>query len=191
MTLTLLTALLLGAVAWTLLEYVIHRWLGHDARTRPNPFASEHVRHHSEGNYFAPSWKKGAAAAVFALVLSGPSIVLAGAVAGSSFVAGLISMYLAYEVAHRRAHTHPGVGRYAKWMRRHHFYHHFTDPHFNHGVTTPFWDWVFGTRRAPGVIRVPPKLAMPWLVDPRTRDVRPEHAAHYALTVAKASPRAQ
>ncbi|KPK17802.1 MAG: hypothetical protein AMJ62_00780 [Myxococcales bacterium SG8_38] len=181
MTLTVLSAAILGAISWTFLEYVIHRWLGHDARTRPNPFAAEHVRHHSEGNYFAPSWKKAVAAVLFTAMLIGPSIALAGVAAGSSFVAGLITMYVAYEVVHRRDHTHPGSGSYMKLIRRHHFYHHFTDPHFNHGVTTPLWDWVFGTLQPPGLIRVPPKLAMPWLVDPSTGDIRPEHTKHYAL----------
>lgn len=176
-----LPALLLGAIAWTFLEYVIHRWLGHDARTRPNPFAAEHTRHHSEGNYFAPSWKKAVTAVGIAALLIGPSLALAGPVAGSCFVAGLISMYVAYEVLHRREHTHPGRGAYMKRLRRHHFYHHFADPHFNHGVTTPLWDWVFGTLHTPTMIRVPRKLAMAWLVDPETGDVRSEHADHYAL----------
>jgi hypothetical protein len=40
------------------MEYVLHRWLGHDPRFRPSLFAPEHVRHHGEGNDGAPSWKK-------------------------------------------------------------------------------------------------------------------------------------
>ena len=181
MILTLVSALLLGAIAWTFLEYLIHRWLGHDSRTRPNPFAAEHVRHHSQGDYFAPAWKKVLSTVLFAAVLIGPSVALAGALAGSSFVVGLIGMYVAYEVLHRRDHTHPGRGSYMQFLRRHHFYHHFTDPSFNHGVTTPVWDWVFGTLRAPGLIRVPAKLAMRWLVDPHTGCVRPAYARHYEL----------
>ncbi len=174
-------ALLLGAVAWTFLEYVLHRWLGHDARTRPNPFAAEHVLHHSRGNYFAPAWKKGLSALGVAGLLIGPSVLVAGPLAGAAFVAGLVAMYLAYEVLHRREHTHPGWGRYARFLRRHHFCHHFTDPSCNHGVTSPVWDWVFGTLREPGRIRVPPRLAMDWLLDPATGDVRPAYACDYEL----------
>jgi len=29
------------------------------------------------------------------------------------------------------------------------------DPHANHGVTSPVWDWVFGTLAAPAIIEVP------------------------------------
>ena len=183
---SLAIAVVLGAIAWTFLEYVIHRWLGHDPRTRPNPFAAEHVRHHSQGNYFAPSWKKALSAVLFAAVLIGPSIAVAGVPAGSCVVAGFIATYVAYEVLHRREHTHPGLSSYTRFLRRHHFYHHFTNPRFNHGVTTPCWDWLFGTLRAPGRIRVPAKLAMKWLVDPNTGDVRPEHAKHYELVRPKA-----
>ncbi len=178
---SLVVPVVLGALTWTLLEYAMHRWLGHDRRTRPNPFAAEHVRHHGEGDYFAPARKKLLAAAALTLVLSAPAVVVAGVAAGLSFVGGLIAMYGLYEILHRRDHTHPGVGRYMRFLRRHHFYHHFVDPSANHGVTSPVWDWVFGTLRPPGVVRVPRKLAMRWLTDATTGEVLPEFAQHYEL----------
>ena len=49
-------AIVLGALTWTLLEYCAHRWLGHVHRR--NAFGAEHTRHHSQGDYFAPPWKK-------------------------------------------------------------------------------------------------------------------------------------
>ena len=51
-------AAIVGALTWSFLEYVIHRWLGHDRRFRGNPFGVEHIRHHAEGGYFAPNKKK-------------------------------------------------------------------------------------------------------------------------------------
>ena len=51
----------------------------------------------------------------------------------------------------------------------------------NHGVTSPVWDVVFGTLQKPGIIKVPRKLQMRWLVDPATGAVREELAGHYAL----------
>jgi sterol desaturase/sphingolipid hydroxylase (fatty acid hydroxylase superfamily) len=170
-----------GVIAWSLLEYGIHRFLGHDPRTRPNPFATEHVRHHVEGDYFAPSWKKALTATVAVALVGWPAVAIAGATAGMAFVAGFVGMYVGYEVMHRRAHTHPGTGAYGRWARRHHFHHHFGDTRSNHGVTSPIWDRVFGTYQEPGTIRVPRKLAMTWLVDPATGEVRAEHAAHYVL----------
>lgn len=162
-----------GAATWTLLEYLIHRWMGHDRRFRRTPFGVEHVRHHAEGNYFAPTWKKLIAAAVIGVAVGVP--------AGPAFAAGLIACYGLYEWLHRREHTHAGVGRYGRWARRHHFHHHFVDNRTNHGVTSPLWDHVFGTYARPTTIRVPPKLCMAWLLDPATGDVRAEHAATYQL----------
>ena len=178
-------AISLGALLWSFMEYVIHRGLGHVARTRPNPFANEHVRHHSEGHYFAPSWKKALAAVAFTGLLCGPAVWVGGAGPGLAFVLGFVGAYLGYEVVHRRDHTRAGATRYGVWLRRHHFSHHFTDPKFNHGVTSPVWDWVFGTRRAPGVVRVPEKLAMPWLLEPATGAVRERHRKHYELIPAR------
>jgi hypothetical protein len=48
-------------------------------------------------------------------------------------------------------------------------------------VTSPVWDVVFRTYQKVTTITVPPKLAMAWLVDPATGDVRAEHAAVYRL----------
>ena len=172
---------LLGAFSWTFLEYVLHRWLGHDARYRRNPFGVEHVRHHVEGDYFAPSYKKLIIAAITSVVLCVPAILLAGRTLGIAYVLGLMGFYGAYEVLHRLEHTHPGIGPYGRWARRHHLYHHFVDGRANHGVTSPLWDFVFGTYRKPGVITVPRKLCVSWLKDPVTGDVRAAFADTYAL----------
>jgi len=180
MTTHIVLAFALGALTWSLLEYCIHRWLGHDRRFRPNLFAKEHVRHHIEGDYFAPSWKKGAAALAMVTVVSGPAVLIAGAAPGLAWVAGLVGFYLTYEVLHRREHTHAGFGPYGRWARRHHFYHHYVDARFNHGVTSPLWDLVFGTYRTAEIITVPRRLIMPWMGDPET-GIRPELAGTYAL----------
>ncbi len=174
-------AFLAGVATWSLCEYLIHRFLGHDARTRPNPFEVEHTRHHAEGSYFAPSWKKALTALGVVAVMSPPSVWLGGALLGSAYVAGFVGMYVTYEVIHRREHTHPGLGRYGRWARRHHFHHHFGDPRSNHGVTSPIWDHVFGTWQAPGIIRVPERLQMSWLADPESGKVRPEFAGEYEI----------
>jgi len=176
----LVSAGVAGAFTWTFLEYLIHRWMGHDRRFRRTPFGVEHIRHHVEGNYFAPTWKKLIIAAVVMAILGVPATLLAG-VHGAAFVAGFIGFYGAYEVLHRRDHTHAGVGPYGRWSRAHHFHHHFVDGRSNHGVTTPLWDIVFGTYSKTGVIKVPPRLAMAWLVDPATGAVRTEHAKRYQL----------
>ncbi len=173
-------AAVLGAFTWSFFEYVIHRWLGHDRRFRGNPFGREHLRHHVEGDYFAPAYKKLVFAALATAALGVPAVVLGG-VLGVAGVAGFVGFYAAYEVLHRREHTHAGIGRYGRWARGHHFHHHFVDGRTNHGVTSPLWDLMFGTYRRPAVIPVPPKLCMTWLRDGDTGGIRAEHAGRFVL----------
>lgn len=174
-------AAFLGVLTWTLLEYLIHRWMGHDRRFRKSPFGVEHVRHHIEGDYFAPSWKKVIIAVVASAILLMPATAIAGTMPGVAYVVGLIGFYGVYEVIHRLDHTHAGIGPYGRWSRRHHFHHHFVDARVNHGVTSPLWDIVFGTYRKPGIIKVPPKLCMAWLKDPATGAIRAAHAHSFVL----------
>ncbi len=176
-----LIAVGLGILTWSLAEYFLHRYLGHDKRTWPNLFATEHIRHHSQGDYFAPSYKKALAALAVLLVFAPVSSLAVGGLRGALFSGAFTAMYLTYEWLHRRAHTHAGIGAYGRFLRRHHFHHHFGNPKSNHGVTSPVWDWVFGTLEPPLRVRVPANLAMAWLLDPQTGDVRVEHADGYEL----------
>ena len=175
-----------GAAAWTLLEYLIHDRLGHRSPLH-NPFGIEHMAHHATTSYFAPAWKKALAAMI---VISGTGAALAplmGRQAAFAFATGLTGMYALYEIIHRRTHTHAPRGRYGRFLRRHHFYHHFHDPRANFGVTSPFWDLVFGTYARPGVIRVPQNTRCPGF---STR--RPERSTFYSRIItmsARASSR--
>lgn len=178
---TLLASAGAGVTGWSLLEYLLHRFLGHERRTWPNAFAMEHTRHHGEGDYFAPTWKKALVALVGVPIVSGLAAIVVGATLGVAFGASFVATYALYEVVHRRAHTHRGRGAYGRHLRRHHFHHHFGNPRANHGVTSPLWDWVFGTFEVPGRIRVPEQLCMRWLIDPRTGDVFEDLARDYAL----------
>ena len=178
---TIFAAALTGMITWSFLEYVIHRWGGHDRRlVRKTPFGHEHTRHHSEGNYFAPNWKKVAMATVVTPFIALPVGAVIGLHLGSAFSLGFIAAYLTYEWLHRRLHVSAGVGPYARWARKHHFYHHFHKPSVNHGVTTPVWDWVFGTLEKAEVVRVPERLAMVWLCDDNG-EVHHAHRQDYAL----------
>ncbi len=169
----------LGAAGWTLLEYLLHRFVFH-GRSATRLGAKEHRQHHAKVDYFAPWWQKALAAMAATAIALPLAITIGGAANGSSFTAGFIAMYLSYEVLHRRAHTRPPRGGYGRWRRRNHFAHHFADPRRAMGVTTPVWDLVFATTLAVGKVRVPRRLAMPWLVDSHG-EIWPAHAADYEL----------
>lgn len=155
----------LGALLWTLSEYLLHRFLGH-LKLRPlirTRFHKEHTKHHLKRDYFV-----GAIDKFLTLLATTPGLFLlanfiAGPVNALSFTLGFTSMYLAYEVIHLRMHQKAPPHIYASRMRAHHFYHHFVNEKMNHGVTTPFWDLVFSTYQRPGIIALPRKFQLPWM----------------------------
>ena len=180
-------AILLGIFSWSLTEYCVHRWLGHDKRFSGNMFEAEHTAHHARGNYFSATWKKVVSAGGVVAVIIGPAILIAGVPLGISYVLGFVGFYLYYEWYHHREHVSAGYGPLARYLRKHHFHHHFHNPRCNHGVTSPLWDIVFRTYDKPGVIRVPPKLQMQWLCDPETEDVWEHLKGDYSLRKRKPS----
>jgi len=170
----------LGVIFWTILEYFLHRFLGHWKKGK-NVFTVEHLRHHRETDYFAPAYKK----AIAAFIVLALSFLIFGAilgwVKGFSFAFGLALMYGIYEIIHKRSHTHAPINGYGRWNRKHHFYHHFKNPKMNHGVTSPIWDIVFGTNVKPDTLLVPRKLALDWLIDPVTKALLPMFSDDYQL----------
>ena len=54
-------------------------------------------------------------AAVATAILGVPAVLLAGLL-GAAWVAGFVAFYIAYEVLHRREHTHAGIGRYGPFV---------------------------------------------------------------------------
>ncbi len=175
-------ALVLGGMAaWTLAEYVLHRFVMHRLRGRGLP-SREHLIHHAdpENNPGRPllSW---IGIAVVGAVLWWPTGWFLGDAAGSAALyAGWLAGYAVYELVHNRAHSHAPRGAYGRWVRRHHFHHHHGHPMANHGVTTPVWDRVFATLEVPQRIRVPRRHAMPWLLL-EDGQLRPEYGDHYVL----------
>jgi hypothetical protein len=159
-------ALGLGAVGWTLAEYLLHRFVFHGASAK-RLGAKEHRLHHARVGYFAPWWQKALAAVAATAAILPTSVVAGGAARGYLFTGGFVGMYLIYEILHRRAHTRPPHGAYGRWRRRNHFAHHFVDPRRAHGVTTPLWDLVFASRLPVMRVCIPRRLAMPWLLDGR------------------------
>lgn len=154
----------LGVLSWSLLEYLLHRFVFHGPYRRALG-APEHRRHHAEVDWFAPWYQKGAAALAATALALPLAWWAAGPAAGGIFTGAFVASYVLYEWLHRRAHTHAPRGAYGRWLRRNHFAHHFRDPRRAHGVTTPIWDYVFGTRLPMDRLRIPRRLAMSWLVD--------------------------
>ncbi|MBY0515848.1 MAG: sterol desaturase family protein [Bacteriovoracaceae bacterium] len=157
--------LILGAVFWTFMEYMLHRFLGHVPKKllMRSRFFKEHSKHHHKRDYFASALDKfltclALGPLTFYIVTS-----LYGMTSAAFFTSGFLGMYFFYELLHRRLHIITPKHSYATFMRAHHSYHHFMDDKMNHGVTSPFWDIIFRTYVKPSEIRVPQRLKMKWM----------------------------
>ncbi len=172
----ILLAFISGVVFWTLLEYMLHRFLGHVHKGK-NFFKSEHLTHHIKVNYFAPASKKAMAALVVTIILFFVIQIFMGILLTAAFLLGLIGMYLLYEMTHYRYHSKEPVAMPFIVLRKHHFYHHFHNPKTNFGVTTRFWDRMFGTFVRVEKVVIPKKFCMKWLLQDDL--IKPAFSAHF------------
>ena len=158
-------AFLGGLATWTLLEYLLHRFVFHERRLGKRASAG-HLEHHARIDWFVPWSTKLAMAVVVLGALSLVTVPLAGLAVGFWLSAGIVAGWLAYEALHRAIHVLPPRTAYGRWARRHHLHHHFVDPASNHGVSSPVWDVVFRTHSPVQTVRVPPRQTgkLPWLL---------------------------
>ena len=172
--------LALGLALWTLVEYLLHRFAGH-ANRLGKQVRREHFAHHATPDYFTP-WRRKLVLAVPVLgVTAAIGLALFGPI-GLAAAFGLAGGWLFYEELHRATHVRGPRNAYGEWARRHHLHHHFQSPKANHGVTTPLWDWVFGTLERPATISVPRRHArcFAWLLDGESA-IDPRYADRYRL----------
>ena len=159
-----LGAALAGIFSWSFAEYLLHRFLGHACKGR-NRFSREHLAHHSNPDYFAPTWQKVLLACFWFLAVFAGSQFVLGTAFALTYSLSFALMYGFYELLHRRIHTPAPMGRYGRMVRPHHLAHNFTDARLCHGVTSRVWDRVFDTNEEVTTVRIPRKLAMPWLLN--------------------------
>ena len=147
-----------GWVAWTLAEYLVHRYVLH-WRFPDGPGAWQHFLHvtfdslHSE--HHARPWDgnhiNGAIHDTLLFVtLFGALAFLAPAHTAPALWAGFIQAYVVEEWVHHSVHfkgVYPLRGRYWRYITRHHCYHHSPrGSELAFGLTSGLWDAVFDTR---------------------------------------------
>ncbi len=135
----LLVAVVLGFLAWSGVEYLIHGVLSHRFRTFVSPL---HWGHHREPRavFTSPVAVVPSAGAIFV----GVGLVVGWGPA-AAFTAGLVVGFARYEYVHWRIHFRAPRNAREHMLRDHHLAHHFRNPRAYHGVTTRFWDRLCGT----------------------------------------------
>ncbi len=143
-----------GAAGWTLVEYLLHRFVLHGLP----PFKAWHHLHHQRPRalIFGPTLLS---SALIGGLVFGPAWWLLGAAHAQALTLGLVLGYLAYGVVHHSAH-HGGGGAWMRARRRWHALHHHAPQPGGYGVSTGLWDHVFATVPTPGQRR-PTTKALP------------------------------
>lgn len=142
--------IILGVVSWTLIEYLLHRFVLHlraQGLALQRAIERLHLGHHREPRDEAKITVPVYGSLPIAVALLGLWRLVSGSWdAAALLMIGTIIGYLYYETVHFRIHCSVACGRWLRWQRAPHLLHHFKNPHRCFGVTTPLWDWVFGTR---------------------------------------------
>ena len=130
----------MGLVAWTLIEYLLHRYVLHGWR----PFSSWHAEHHQRPVALIASPTVFSAALLLGLVFL-PAWWALGPWRGNALACGVVAGYLAYTVTHHAMHHWHFDNAWLKRRKVAHALHHHLDGPVGFGVTVGFWDRVFGT----------------------------------------------
>ncbi|SOC83652.1 Fatty acid hydroxylase superfamily protein [Ensifer adhaerens] len=128
-------------VVWTLLEYLLHRFLFHHF-----PYIKGmHERHHDAERELlgTPVWLSLLAHLLIVFV---PALLLFDLRVATAISAGIMTGYLWYVVTHHVIHHwHVSHRGYLYRLKRRHALHHHGSEGFNFGVTTGIWDRIFRT----------------------------------------------
>lgn len=153
-----------GFSATPALDYAWHAWIAHGRGDLPT--RADHLEHHRTAHTVGDPWAEmrdnakgvGGAALGIAAVLS-PALGVRPALALAS---GLAAGYVAITLSHARMHVRAPRTAFEAWMWRFHFHHHYGDAKKNFGLTSPLFDFVFGTVAMPEVVELPEAALPTW-----------------------------
>jgi dihydroceramide fatty acyl 2-hydroxylase len=145
---SILSVAFVAFVFWTFAEYVLHRWVFHyvgDTQfSRRMQFMIHGLHHDDPSDYtrlvmppFASIWLATGFYFLYRSIL-GPIWV-------DPFFAGFLIGYLVYDYTHYSVHHFRPRTRLGKMLKQNHMNHHFKAPDSLWGVSSPIWDYVFGT----------------------------------------------
>lgn len=144
----------LGVFVWTLIEYSLHRFLFHldDWLPQYNIFYTLHFLLHGVHHYLPMDRYRLVMPPTLFLILCTPFYKLVFGllplyVAYAGFAGGLFG-YVCYDLTHYFLH-HSKLPPFLRKLKKYHLEHHYKNYQLGFGVTSWFWDTVFGTYLAP------------------------------------------
>ncbi len=142
---------LLGMFAWTITEYILHRFVFHyqpKTRLGQKLIFIFHGIHHSYPRdplrLVMPPSVSIPLAFFFYYLFS--QIYPTGY--NFAFFAGFVLGYLIYDVTHYAIHHFPIKNKIFLQIKKHHMLHHYQSEQSKFGVSSPLWDYIFGTYKS-------------------------------------------
>jgi sterol desaturase/sphingolipid hydroxylase (fatty acid hydroxylase superfamily) len=138
-----------GWFAWTLTEYVLHRFVFHftpRGEWQQRIFYLFHGIHHDYPNDSRRLVMPPVVSIPLAVIFYALFNWLLGKPHVAPFFAGFVFGYLCYDMIHYAVHHLPLNHGVALFLRQYHIRHHFQDSERSYGVSSPIWDYVFGTK---------------------------------------------
>ena len=138
---------LAGFLFFTFLEYIAHRFLFH---MKPDNDFKSSIQYHMHGvHHEYPKDKDRLAmpppmSIVLALVFFGIFYLLMNTKV-FGFLPGMLTGYAAYLFVHYIVHAFPPPKNIFKQLWINHAIHHYKDSNVVFGVSSPLWDYIFGT----------------------------------------------
>jgi sterol desaturase/sphingolipid hydroxylase (fatty acid hydroxylase superfamily) len=143
-----LILILCGIILWTLIEYGLHRFFFHwhpGNRSLAHFVSGFHLVHHGRPRDPNCILARSRTTLPLSAIILGLTYGTSGSTTTAVGIAtGVWVGFLYYEWVHYRVHT-SGSTFGLEGHRSRHFRHHFVDDRKCFGVTSPLWDFVFGT----------------------------------------------
>lgn len=140
-----------GLMAWTLSEYLLHRFLFHwqgNSKWAKLIHFYIHGVHHKWPNDCYRLVMPPAASMALAIPFAASFFICMGEAFFYPFFSGYLLGYVAYECTHYAVHHLKLSYPWFKKLKRHHLQHHFSEDYKerNFGVSSPIWDIFFKTK---------------------------------------------
>jgi len=138
-----------GVFLWSFVEYLLHRFVFHWTEVKEpwrNLASGLHMQHHRTADTADLILAPPLVSMFFGTFIFGVFAVLTWSLTRAALLeTGLFIGYLAYEWVHFMSHRFKPKSAVGKYLKHYHLRHHFKDPHHSYGVTSPLWDYVFGS----------------------------------------------
>lgn len=143
---------IMGVIIWTLMEYLIHRFIFHGhpkAEWAKKIHYTFHGIHHDYPQdslrLVMPPAVSIPLAIAFYWIFYWPMNFFGMLDFHYAYFAGFVAAYLIYDMMHYASHHVPMKGKYLKMVKDHHMKHHYKSPDEGFGFTSKVWDRVFDT----------------------------------------------